>query len=346
MSLPRGYHSPQVDVDVRLNTNESPWPPPAEFTARVTSELSKLDLNRYPDRSALRIREAIAARHGVDPDQVLCTNGSNEAIQLLLGARGGPGRRVLVFPPTYTLHSHLTAMSGSDLDQVDRGAGFALEPARVKQAVATLSPAIVFLCLPNNPTGTWDGPEVVDAALSGPGLVVVDEAYGEFAGMPSASGRVAGENLAVVRTFSKAWAMAGLRLGYVVADAGLVAELTERALPYHLDVVKQIAGRVALDFEEEMGERVRMVTVERARVLSALRALDLTVWDSAANFLLFRPNAPATQVWTALVDRSVLVRDLSGFSGLEGCLRVTIGTPSENDRFLEALAAVLGKGID
>lgn len=344
MSLPRGYHSPQLDVEVRLNTNESPWPPPAELTARVAEALSRLDLNRYPDRSAAALREAIAARHGVEAEQVFCTNGSNEAIQLLLATRGGPGRQALLFTPTYTLHSHLSALSGTGLVSVPRGDDFALDATTVKQAVASHSPAVVFLCLPNNPTGSCEGPEIVDAALSGPGLVVVDEAYGEFSGNPSAAHRVAGESVAVVRTFSKAWAMAGLRLGYAVADADLVSELSEQALPYHLDVVKQIAGAVALDFEEQMTERVRSITAERDRVLAALRPMELAVWDSAANFLLFRPALPAAQVWNDLVARSVLVRDLSQLPGLEGCLRVTIGTPAENDRFIEALADVLGKG--
>ena len=341
MSLPRGYHSPQLDVEVRLNTNESPWPPPPGFTERVAEELSKVGFNRYPDRAAGALREALANRHGVEPSQIFCTNGSNEAIELVLSARGGSGRRALVFPPTYTLHSHLTELSGTDLVQVERGREFVLDAVTVKQAVATHSPAVVFLCLPNNPTGTLDPPDLVDAALSGPGLVLVDEAYAEFAGITSAASRVSRENVAVLRTFSKAWAMAGLRLGYAVGSAELVQELSDRALPYHLDVVKQIAGVAALDFEAEMNERVRRIIDERERVLAALRPMNLTVWGSAANFLLFRPSAPAQQVWTGLLDRSVLVRDLSGLPGLEGCLRVTIGTPSENGRFVEALAEVL-----
>ncbi|HUR50059.1 MAG TPA: histidinol-phosphate transaminase [Acidimicrobiales bacterium] len=339
-SLPAGYHSPQLDVDVRLNTNESPWPPPPGFTERLTAELSHLDLNRYPDREAARLREAIAARHDVEPAQVFCANGSNEAIQLLLAARGGPGRSASVFSPTYTLHTHLSRLTGTEVHSHSRGEDFRLEAKVVKEAVQAHSPDVLFLCTPNNPTGTLDGPEIVDAALSSSSLVLVDEAYAEFAGAPSAVARVNSDDLAVVRTFSKAWAMAGLRLGYAVADADLVTAMADRSLPYHLDVTKQLAGRLALAFETEMLDRVREIVSERERVLAELRILAESAYDSAANFILFRPEGSAREVWSALVERSVLVRDLSSAPGLEGCLRVTVGTPQENDRFLEALADI------
>jgi histidinol-phosphate aminotransferase len=338
-SLPAGYHSPQLDVDVRLNTNESPWPPPPAFTERLAAELSRIDFNRYPDREAVRLREAIAARHGVEAAQVFCANGSNEAIQLLLAVRGGAGRSAMLYGPTYTLHTHLSRLTGTEVVAHARGSDFSLSATFVKETVLAGSPDVVFLCTPNNPTGTLDDPAVVDAALSGSGLVVADEAYAEFSGTASVASRVGHDDIAVVRTFSKAWAMAGLRLGYAVADEEVVRAMFDRALPYHLDVAKQVAGRLALEFEAEMLDRVRTVVSERERVLSALRELVETAWDSAANFILFRPGGSAKETWAALVDRSVLVRDLSTAPGLEGCLRVTVGTSAENDRFLEALAA-------
>lgn len=338
--LPAGYHSPQLDVDVRLNTNESPWPPPAAFSDQLAAELARLDLNRYPDREALRLREAIATRHGVELSQVFCANGSNEAIQLLLAVRGGPGHRATVFTPTYTLHTHLSQLTGTDVLPHPRGEAFMLPPELVKETVRTQSPDVLFLCIPNNPTGTLDDASVIDAASSGSALVIVDEAYAEFAGTESAAPRTGSDDLAVVRTFSKAWAMAGLRLGYAIADADLVGAMFERSLPYHLDVAKQIAGRVALSFEAEMLERVAKIVSERDRVLGELRVITEAAYDSAANFILFRPHASAKDTWSGLVDRSVLVRDLSSAPGLGGCLRVTIGTPVENDRFLEALAEV------
>ena len=340
-SLPAGYHSPQLEVDVRLNTNESPWPPPDGFSEQLTIELARLDLNRYPDREAVDLREAIAARHGVERAQVFAGNGSNEAIQLLLSVRGGEGRTAAIFSPTYTLHTHLSRLTGTAVGEHQRGEGIRLNAELVKETVVAHAPDIVFLCIPNNPTGTLDDPSVIDSALSGSSFVVVDEAYGEFGGAPSAAPRVGDNDIAVVRTFSKAWAMAGLRLGYAIADRDVVRGMFDRALPYHLDVVKQIAGRVALRFESEMEERVQQIVKERDRVLSELRGLPLTAWDSAANFILVRPAGEALAVWEALVERSVLVRNLSSLPGLEGCLRVTVGTAPENDRFLGALADVL-----
>lgn len=344
-SIPLRYHSPQIAVDVRLNTNESPWPPPAGFSERLGAEVSRLEWNRYPDRESVALREALAARHGVDVSQVFCSNGSNESIQLLLAAQGGPGRSATVFSPTYALHTHLCRLSGTGVQEYWRDDEFQLSAETVKSAATEDRSDVVFLSMPNNPTGTMDDSSVVDAALSGPGLVVVDEAYGEFGGQTSLAGRTEAENLAVVRTFSKAWAMAGLRLGYTVAASAVVSDIYERALPYHLDVVKQAAGLAALAFESDMQGRVEKIRIERDRVMAALREQSIKAWDSAANFVLFRPaTMDAEAVWNGLIERSVLVRDLSGQDGLGGCLRVTIGTPAENDRFLSALGEVLASG--
>lgn len=344
-SIPPRYHSPQLDVEVRLNTNESPWPPPDGFSARLAEEVARLEWNRYPDRESNDLREALADRHGVDKSQVFCSNGSNESIELLLSAYGGAGRQAALFSPTYALHTHLCRLSGTAVHEHWREADFTLSSEVVKQVAVGASPDILFLSVPNNPTGTMDDPAVVDAARSGSGLVVVDEAYGEFGGLPSLAGRADHGNLAVVRTFSKAWAMAGLRLGYMVAPGEVISEMFERALPYHLDVVKQAAGRAALDFESEMTERVALIVEERDRVIRALRELPVTAWDSAANFVLFRTaTMDAVSVWNGLIERSVLIRDLSGQAGLEQCLRVTTGTPDENDRFLGALSEVLAPG--
>lgn len=340
-SLPRGYHSPQVDVEVRLNTNESPWAPPEEFRRRLADEVARTDFNRYPDREARGLREALATLHGVSPECVFATNGSNEAIALLLAVIGGPGRRAVMFTPTYTLHSHLSHLSATEVLATQRAADFVLDPVTVKEAATVDAPDIMFLCLPNNPTGTLDAPDVVDAALEGPALVLVDEAYGEFTDAPSAISRVGTANVAVVRTFSKAWAMAGLRLGYAVAPPEIVSAMVERGLPYHLDVVKQMAGRIALDFTDEMKERVSAIAAERERLSASLGELPVTTWPSAANFILFRPESPAGRVWERLIEHSVLVRDLSLHEGLENCLRVTVGTPAENDRFIDSLGEVL-----
>jgi len=338
-----GYHSPQVSVEVRLNTNESPYPPPQAWRDAFLEELATVPLHRYPDRSARALRTALGGLHGVGPERVFAANGSNEVLQALCLAYGGRDRAVAVFEPTYALHSHIARITGTEVVVGERGPDLALDLAEVHRVLGEARPAITFLCSPNNPTGMVDPAgatrAVVDAA---PGLVVVDEAYGQFAPR-SCVGDMSDEGpLVVVRTFSKTWAMAGLRLGYCVAPARVVEALEQVTLPYHLDAAKQAAGRLALRFGAEMEKRVTRLVAERERVARALAALPVDTWPSGANFLLLRPHdRDGTEVWQALVDRSVLVRNCATWHRLAGCLRVTVGTPDENDAFLAALAAVL-----
>lgn len=338
-----GYHSAQVTVDVRLNTNESPYPPPPAWRDAFLEELAAVPFHRYPDREATALRAAIGALHGVGPEQILAANGSNEVIQALCLAYGGAGRTVAVFEPTYALHSHIPRITGTAVAVGERGADFTLDPAEVTRLLADVQPAITFLCSPNNPTGVIDSTEVVEAALAAaPGLVVVDEAYGQFT-PTSALPLIADDRpLVVTRTFSKTWSMAACRLGYMLAPAAIVAAAERAVLPYHLDAATQIAGRLALRFTAEMEARVAALVAERERLADALAALPVDTWPSGANFLLFRPrDLDGRTVWKALVERSVLVRDCSSWPRLDGCLRVTVGTPAEDDAFLAALTEVL-----
>ncbi len=338
-----GYHSAQVTVDVRLNTNESPYPPPAAWRDAFLAELAATPFHRYPDREARALREAIGRLHGVGPEQVLAGNGSNEVIQALCLAYGGPGRTAAVFEPTYALHSHIPRITGTGVAVGQRRDDFTLDPAEVERVVAEAQPAITFLCSPNNPTGVIDGPEVIEAALAvAPGLVVVDEAYGQFTSSSALSMVADDRALVVTRTFSKTWSMAGCRLGYLVAPAAVVAGAERAVLPYHLDAATQIAGRLALQYTAEMEARVAALVAERSRLAAALAALPVDTWPSGANFLLFRArNVDGPAVWKGLVERSVLVRDCSSWPRLDGCLRVTVGTPDEDDAFLAALTEVL-----
>ena len=340
-----GYHSAQVDVRVRLNTNESPLPPPDGFRDAVAAEVSRLDWHRYPDRSATALREAIADLHGVEPAQVFAANGSNEVLQTLLLAYAGPGRTVVTFEPTYQMHAQIARVTGATVVEGERGADFTLDPAEVERVLGAARPHVVFLTSPNNPTGLVEPLDRVRQLLArAPGLVVVDEAYSQFADWTALDLVDEDRPLVVTRTFSKTWSMAGARLGYLVAPTWLVAELEKVVLPYHLDAVKQIAGRVALRFTAEMDERVEQLVAERERIAGALRRLPVDVFPSGANFLLFRTRGVAGRhVWQRLVDRSVLVRDCSSWPRLADCLRVTVGTREENDAFLEAIAAVLGE---
>jgi histidinol-phosphate aminotransferase len=346
VALMEGYHSPQVDVEVRLNTNESPVPPPPGFADRLAEAVRTIDWNRYPDRSARALRAALAARYEVRAAQVFAANGSNEVLLCALLAYGGPGRTAAVFEPTYALHSHIARIAGTGVVQGRRGGDLALDLDEVRRVITDAQPEIVFLCSPNNPTGIVDPPESVHEVLSlvAPygGLVIVDEAYGQFA--PTSAVSLVDEDtpLLVSRTFSKTWSMAAARLGYAIGPSWLVDELDKIALPYHLDAVKQLAGRLALEYGAEMDARVASLVEERGRLVAALSDLPVTVWPSGANFVLFRPDGrDGEHVWRQLVDRSVLVRNVAGFPGLDGCLRVTVGTRSEDDRFLSALREVL-----
>jgi histidinol-phosphate aminotransferase len=338
-----GYHSPQVDVDVRLNTNESPYPPPPAWVGEVVAELERTPFHRYPDREARALREALAELHGVAADQVFAANGSNEVLQTLLLTYGGPGRACALFEPTYAMHGQIGHQTFTTVAVGERAADFTLDLTEVKRVLDEARPSITFLCSPNNPTGRAEPRAVVEEVLDlAPGLVVVDEAYGQFSSW-SALDLVGGDvPLVVTRTYSKTWSMAGSRLGYLVGPAGVVAELAKRVLPYHLDTVKQVAGRLALRHTAAMEERVAALVAERERLQRAIASLPVESWPSDANFVLFRPlHRSGDDVWRALVDRSVLVRNCSSWPRLADCLRVTVGTPEEDDRFVGALREVL-----
>jgi histidinol-phosphate aminotransferase len=248
-----------------------------------------------------------------------------------------------MFEPTYALHSHIAKITGTAVAAGERQPDFTLDLDDVRRVLADHQPAVTFLCSPNNPTGRSEPREVIEAVLdAAPGLVVVDEAYGQFARW-SALELVADDvPLVVVRTYSKTWSMAAARLGYLVGPASVVAALEQVVLPYHLDAMKQLAGSLALRFKPEMEARVAIVNEERGRIAAALAGLPVETWPSDANFLLFRPLAQdADAVWSALLDRSVLVRNCASWARLAGCLRVTVGTPEENTAFLDALTEIL-----
>jgi histidinol-phosphate aminotransferase len=344
-----GYFSPQLDVSVRLNTNEAPEPPPPGFVAALLGEINEVALNRYPDRVATDLRRAIGKLHGVALERVYAANGSNEVIQSVLLAYGGPGRMAVVFEPTYALHSHIPRITGTTVLAGKRDKDYLVTVEEVERvfaeaaAIDPAAPAVVFLCSPNNPTGRVEGVEVIERVLElAPGLVIVDEAYGQFAPRSALELASTHRNLVVVRTFSKTWSLAALRLGYAVADAEIVDALFSVSLPYHLDALKQAAGRLALDYVDDMHDRVRRLVAERERLLDELEGRLVETSPSQANFILFRvPGRSASVVWNALVGHSVIVRDLSSYDDLQGFLRVTVGTPQENDTFLAALDTVL-----
>jgi histidinol-phosphate aminotransferase len=338
-----GYHSPQVDVRVRLNTNESPLPPPAAWRDAFAAELSRIEWHRYPDRQATELRSAIGEMHGVPAEMVFAANGSNEVLQTILLAFAGFGRTVATFEPTYQMHAQIARVVGSTVVEGERNADFTLDPAEMRRVVDAARPHVVFLTSPNNPTGLVEPAErVVELLDIAPGLVVADEAYAQFADWSALSLLDEDRPLVVTRTFSKTWSMAAVRLGYVIGPTWFISELDKVVLPYHLDVAKQVAGRLALRFTDEMDDRVRLIVSERERISAAMRALPIDVTPSGANFVLFRPQTfGGRALWDALLQRSILVRDCSGWPRLADCLRVTVGTPAENDEFLTALQEIL-----
>jgi histidinol-phosphate aminotransferase len=341
-----GYHSPQIDVDVRLNTNESPYAPPAEFLERWLGALADVEWNRYPDRAAGELRAALGSFLGQPPGRLVCGNGSNEILQTLLLTYGGPGRRALMFEPTYALHAQIARGTGTEVVAGERAADYSIDADDAVELIDRVRPSVVFVCSPNNPTGTVEPRSTVErlagAVADAGGVLVVDEAYGEFARW-SALELVSDDlPLAVVRTYSKVWSLAGVRLGFAVAPVWMVEQLEKVLLPYNLSVPTQVAGTVALDFAAAMEQRVATLVEERGRMFAALSARPgLEVCPSGANFLLFRVSGDAHELWKRLLARDVLVRDFSSWPRIEGCLRVTVGTPDENDAFLAAIGEAL-----
>ena len=342
------YHSPQVDVAVRLNTNESPLPVPPEWIQDVSDAVKNVAWNRYPDRSARPLREAIANRHGVSPNNVFVANGSNEVLQTLLLTYAGAGRTVATFEPTYQLHAHFARISGAKVVSGQRDADFELHESEIRRVLETAQPEVIFLCSPNNPTGRLEPRRNIEVVVANaPGLVIIDEAYAEFSDWSALELVTEHSNVVVTRTFSKTWSLAALRLGYAIASTRIVEELNTVVMPYHLDALKQVAGERALQYVEQMQSRVAGIVQERDRIADRLGQLGIETWPSGANFILFRPiSAESTgpeAVWQKLLNAGVLVRDCSTWSGLDGCLRVTVGTPVENDLFLKALCWAVGK---
>ena len=353
------YGAPQLDVPVRLNTNENPYGPSDELVASLAVGVAAVatDLHRYPDRDALALRDDLATylrRDGgpvLKADAVWAANGSNEVLQQLLMAFGGPGRSALGFEPSYSMHRLISQGTGTRYVAAERADDFTLSSDAAVAAVHENKPDVVLLCSPNNPTGTALDPEVVTAVYdasvtSERGMVIVDEAYVEFSHRPSLLPLLVGRpRLVITRTMSKAFAFAGARLGYLAADPSVVDAMGLVRLPYHLSAVTQTVSRVALAHADELLARVDDLKSTRDRIVVELQAMGLTVIDSDANFVLFGGFAGAWEgnqaaVWSRLLDHGVLVRDV----GLPGWLRVTAGTVDETDVFLTAMAAVCEEG--
>ncbi|MEU6704462.1 histidinol-phosphate transaminase [Streptomyces wuyuanensis] len=351
------YGAPQLDVPVQLNTNENPYPLPEPLVERIAERVREAarGLNRYPDRDAVELRTELAryltrtGRYPVEVGNVWAANGSNEVIQQLLQTFGGPGRTAIGFEPSYSMHALIARGTGTGWISGPRDDDFTVDESAAADAVAEHRPDVVFITSPNNPTGTAVAPETVlalyeaaqKARADGAGaLVVVDEAYVEFSHRPSLLPLLEGRpNLVVSRTMSKAFGAAGLRLGYLAAHRAVVDALQLVRLPYHLSAVTQATALAALEHTDTLLKYVEQLKRERDRLVDELRAIGFEVTDSDANFVQFGRfdgEGGAHAAWQKILDRGVLVRD----NGVPGRLRVTAGTPDENDAFLAAVRAL------
>jgi histidinol-phosphate aminotransferase len=337
------YGAPQLNVPVQLNTNENPYPPPDELVADVTESVrhAAATLNRYPDRDAVDLRRDLAAYLSASTGVLLhernvwAANGSNEILQQILQSFGGPGRSALGFEPSYSMHPIIAAGTRTDWIPTPRRSDFSLDTKGVARIIAGRRPDLVFVTSPNNPTGGSIPLAELELLLeSAPGIVVVDEAYAEFSAQPSAVGLLQRypAKLIVSRTMSKAFAFAGGRLGYLAAAPAVVDALQLVRLPYHLSTLTQAAARAALRHADATLESVAKLAAERDRVVESLQGLGFLPVPSDANFVLFGHFAEPSVSWRSYLDQGVLIREI----GIEGHLRVSIGTPEENDAFLEA----------
>lgn len=346
------YGAPQLDVPVRLNTNENSHALPESVAVAIVEAVAReaVNLNRYPDRDAVALRADLAGYLSrtsglpIAPEQVWAANGSNEILVQVLQAFGGPGRTAIGFTPSYSMHPILTTTTGTAWVDGGRREDFTLDESEVADAVRAAGPTgadVVFLTSPNNPSGTSLDLAVVEAAYEATsGIVIVDEAYAEFArhGTRSALALLPGrERLVVTRTMSKAFSLAGARVGYLAADPALVQALLLVRLPYHLSSLTQAAARAAVAHADELLATVEDVKAQRDRIVEQVRDLGLRPVPSDANFVLIGGLDDAPAAWRALVERGVLVRDV----GIPGHLRVTAGTRAETTAFLTALREVL-----
>jgi len=350
------YGAPQINDVVALNTNENPFSLPAQVVTAITERLAHVvsNLNRYPDRDAIALRSKLAqyiqSTTGVEvsSENVWAANGSNEILQTIFLACGGPDQLAIGFTPSYSVHPLIAQITKTPWLAGTRHGDFSIVVPHAIKLIREKSPQLVVITTPNNPSGTLtpiaDIREIAEATGSVGALLIVDEAYAEFSEEPSAVSLLADyPHVVVVRTMSKAFAFAGARTGYFVAKPPVVNAALLTRLPYHLSSLTQAAAEVALDFTEEMQSEIQVLISERDRIKSALEDVGLKPLPSSANFLLFSGfTEEAAVVWQAFLDKGILIRDV----GLRGYLRVTMGTPAENDRFIEALKEFTEEAMD
>ncbi len=338
------YEAPEPAADVILAANENPSNLPEPVLERIKEIAASTAFNRYPDARTADLRSAIARANGVQAENVIVGNGADEILVHVCLAFGGTQRSSLTFPPTFSMYEIIATSTGTVSRSVGRRNDFYVDTDEALRVASESD--LVFLANPNNPTGTMESRETVERLASATkGLFVLDEAYADFAGVTYLDLLDELENFLVLRTFSKAFSMAGLRVGYLIARPEVIAELQKVRLPYNSNAFSQAAALAALEYRTLFRERIETIVAERERVREALDGIEgVAAMPSEANFLLVRIlGRDAYDAWRALLDRGVLVRNFPGDELLEQYLRVTIGLREENDRFLAALREALGE---
>lgn len=341
----RAYTLSPHRASVKINQNENPWDAPAEIKEEVLRRFAARQWSRYPDFVPVSLHEHLAQFAGWKADGVIAGNGSNELIQALLMVSIGPGKRVLISEPTFALYKQVATVLGGEVTTVLLTSELSYDVLALLKIVEETQPDVTIICSPNNPTGcvieTTDLRRLLDAA---PGLVVIDEAYHEFAQQSVAPLLNEHENLIVLRTFSKAMAFAALRIGYLLASPELVTEIRKAVLPYNLNAFSQIAAEVAIErYETLLGPTVNAIIAERERLyreIAQIRGLAPVV--SQGNFMVVKSATDPTRIFTELLKRDILIRDVSGYPMLNNYFRFSVGTPEENDRLLRALNEIAG----
>jgi histidinol-phosphate aminotransferase len=334
-----------LHVPIALNVNENTHEISEDILVDIIQRIavSLRDINRYPDREFTALRELLATYvgHDLTAENIWAANGSNEILQQMFMAFGGPGRKALSFSPTYSMYSLIAQSTDTQYVEVPRLERYEIDVDLVTRAIAEHKPDIVIICSPNNPTGTPVELEVIEEAYAATdGILVVDEAYSEFSlNENSALSLLEGRpRLVVSKTMSKAFAFAGARLGYLAADAAVCDAMRLVRLPYHLSALTQAAAEAALTHSTQMLATVADIRDQRDRFYVAMQDLGLDPYRSDANFVLVGGIANPTKTWQDLLDRGILVRDI----GIPNTLRITAGTESETTAVIEALTELLG----
>jgi histidinol-phosphate aminotransferase len=339
----RAYSLSPDRASVRVNQNENPWDAPARIKEETQRRLETRKWSRYPDFLPASLHERLAEFSGWRPDGIIAGNGSNELIQALLMVTVGPGKRVLISEPTFALYRQISTVLGGEVISVPLTNDLSYDINALQKTIGDLQPDVTIVCSPNNPTGCLLSDEDLRALLrSTSGIVVVDEAYHEFAEHSVVPLLRDHENLVVLRTFSKAMALAALRVGYLLAAPELASEIVKAVLPYNLNAVSQTAAEVAVEmYEDELRPLVRKISAERERLYGELsRIAGLTPVRSQANFMVVRSSIDPKQVFGELIKRDILIRDVSGYRMLSDYFRLSVGTPEENDLLLNALRQI------